>query len=390
MNFVDLIKTERLVELTKTLIAIPSTTGNEKAIGDWLVNWFRAKGITNIQRLSVEDAGDTIIGIIGEKDNGKSIMLNFHLDTFDVFEGWNTNPFEPFIEDDKIIGLGAHDMKGGMACVLAAVGALIKSRINLQGKLVISGTSDEEYWSRGIHQLIDTGRLKEVTYCIVPEPTSNASIVIGQRGRHVIKVRFYGKSASAAYDEGKNALVDAAKVVTRLETLKPDSLGTLPEYNIKGTLCVTGFQSGGDKIYVPEFAEIIIDRHILPGQTIEWAVEQIKKIIEDSKIKSRYEVSWDERPTPAPTSYITDPNSKFVQILKKNLESELDQEVVLDLAWSVADTNHIAVYGGVPTIILGPTGGNTCEANEWVDIESLPQISRVILKSVIDLIGIRQ
>jgi acetylornithine deacetylase/succinyl-diaminopimelate desuccinylase-like protein len=186
MSFVDLIQTDKLVELTKTLIAIPSTTGDEKAIGDWLVDWFQSKGITNIQRLPVEDAGDTIIGVIGEEEVGTSIMLNFHLDTFDVFEGWQADPFEPIIEDGKIIGLGAHDMKGGIACTLAAVEAILKSQIKLNGKLIISGTSDEEYWSRGVHQLIDTGKLEEVNYCIVPEPTSKASIIIGQRGRHVI------------------------------------------------------------------------------------------------------------------------------------------------------------------------------------------------------------
>ena len=58
------------------------------------------------------------------------------------------------------------------------------------------------------------------------------------------------------------------------------------------------------------------------------------------------------------------------------------------LAMSVADTNHIAVHGGVPTIIMGPTGGNTCEANEWVDKDSLPQVSRAILGTVFDLIGV--
>ena len=77
----------------------------------------------------------------------------------------------------------------------------------------------------------------------------------------------------------------------------------------------------------------------------------------------------------------------FVKTAKKNLETELGQDVKLALARSVADTNHIAVHGGVPTIIMGPTGGNTCEANEWVDMESLPQITRAITRTIIDLLG---
>ena len=89
----------------------------------------------------------------------------------------------------------------------------------------------------------------------------------------------------------------------------------------------------------------------------------------------------------APASFITDPESEFVQAAKRNLEGQLGEDVKFSLAMSVADTNHIAVYGGVPTIIMGPSGGNTCEANEWVDKASLVQISKAILGTVLDLLG---
>ena len=76
-----------------------------------------------------------------------------------------------------------------------------------------------------------------------------------------------------------------------------------------------------------------------------------------------------------------------MQTVKRGLEAELGEPVNLALARSVADTNHIAVHGGVPTVILGPTGGNTCEANEWADVESLPQICRAIVRSIVGLLG---
>lgn len=194
---------------------------------------------------------------------------------------------------------------------------------------------------------------------------------------------------SAAYDEGVNAIVDAAKVVAEFEKHKPDGFGYMPEYEMRGSLCVTGFHSGGDKIYVPELAEVTIDRHILPGQSVEEAAQQIRQIIVDAGIEGRYELTWDERPTPAPTSYITPPDSELVKTAKRNLGAELGRKVRLALARSVADTNHIAVHGGVPTIMMGPSGGNTCEANEWVDTESLPKITRALVKTVLDLLGTR-
>ena len=69
------------------------------------------------------------------------------------------------------------------------------------------------------------------------------------------------------------------------------------------------------------------------------------------------------------------------------MEGEHGGPVKLVIARSVADTNHIAVHGGVPTLICGPSGGNTCEANEWVNIKSLTPTARVLCKSTLDLLG---
>lgn len=386
MNPLDFVSGERVVELTKTLVEIPSETGKEQRIADRIIDYFTELRLSDVTRLPVEDAGDTVVAVL-RGGTGPRMMLSFHIDTFDAFEGWKTEPFKAVEEHGRLIGLGAHDMKGGVACALAAVEAIVKSGVKLGGDLIVSGTSDEEYWSRGVHELIKTGMLRDCRYCVVPEPAAHATIIIGQLGRHVFKLRFHGSSVSAAYDEGVNAIVDAAKVVAEFEKHKPDGFGYMPEYEMRGSLCVTGFHSGGDKIYVPELAEVTIDRHILPGQGVEEAAQQMRQMIVDAGIEGRYELTWDERPTPAPTSYITPPDSELVATAKRNLEAELGQEVKLALARSVADTNHIAVHGGVPTVIMGPSGGNTCEANEWVDTESLPQITRALVKTVLDLLG---
>jgi acetylornithine deacetylase/succinyl-diaminopimelate desuccinylase-like protein len=69
------------------------------------------------------------------------------------------------------------------------------------------------------------------------------------------------------------------------------------------------------------------------------------------------------------------------------MERELGHEVKFVLGRSVADTNHFAVHGGVPTLIYGPQGGNTCEANEYVLVDSMPAVARVYTQSVLDLLG---
>ena len=175
---VDLLRAERLVELTQTLVAIPSETGHEQAIGDWLAHFLENLGLS-VQRLPVEDAGDTIVGTLAATSttsDGPTMMLNFHLDTFDAFENWESDPFDPRLSADgrRIVGLGAHDMKAGVACVLGAVEAIVQSSVTLGGTLLVVGTTDEEYWSRGAHALVASGLIDRCSYNIVPEPVRTA------------------------------------------------------------------------------------------------------------------------------------------------------------------------------------------------------------------------
>ncbi len=381
-------KRERIVELVEEMVSIPSTTNKEGAMSDWTNKRLEELGL-EVHRLRVEESGDTIVGWLDSPHKSPSMMLNFHIDTFDAFRGWVTDPFKPVVKNGRLYGLGAHDMKGGGACLIAAVEAIVESGARLGGKLIVSGTSDEENWSRGAHALIKQGYLKGCKYCLVPEPSAVGTLTIGERGRHVFHLTFHGESVSAAFDKGVNAVVDASKAAVALTRLSKTELGYNKEYELGGSLCVIGLKGGGTLIYVPELAELWVDRHILPGQTVKRAAEQIREVVEKVGIEGNYDITWDERPTPAPLSFVVPKTSKLVKVVTRNLEHETGWRVRHVLARSVADTNHIATHGGVPTLICGPTGGNTCEANEWVDVDSLLPTSRMLARSAIDLLGVK-
>ena len=387
-NPLDLVNKDRLIELTKTLVSMRSVTGEEHELADWMYEHFKSLGLSGVQRLAVEESGDTIVGWLDGPADKPAMMLNFHLDTVAVFAGWETDPFNPSIEGGRLYGVGSHDMKGGGACVLGAVEALLQSGVELGGRLIVSTTTDEENWSRGAHALIKSGLLANCRYCLVPEPTRFGQLTIGQRGRHVFHLTFHGKTIHAAYRiGGVNAVVDAARVAAVIAGLDWKELGYNQDFDLTGSICVTGLQGGSTLILAPELAHLYIDRHILPGQTVEEAAEQIRAAVKEARIESRYELTWDERPTPAPTSFVVPAGSRLAQTVSQNMVRELGQEVAFVLGRSVADTNHFAVYGGVPTLIYGPQGGNTCEANEYVLVDSLPVVTRVYIQSALDLLG---
>ena len=392
----------RITELIEGLVAIPSVTGNERALGDMLHGFFGEIGLDGIHRIPVEESGDTLAVRIPGRDNGngpgnrngrgngrgngRAFMLNFHQDTFDACDGWETDPWLPVVKDGCMHGLGAHDMKAGAAAVLAALEAIVRSGAELAGDLIVSATTDEENWSRGAHALIDSGLLEGCEGCLIPEPTPPGRLRIGSRGRHVIKIDLAGRTAHAAYTgEGVNAVHDAAKIITALDRIE---LGWNEEYDLGGTICVIEISGGRNIILVPEHAQVVLDRHILPGQSINQAVEDIEALIRSLSIASEWRVTWDDRPTPAPAPYIVDPGSKFVQATRKRVEEQLGRPVRYALARSVADTNHFAVTGGIPTLVYGPEGGNTCQANEFVCIESTLRVALAYCGIVIDMLGV--
>lgn len=84
---------------------------------------------------------------------------------------------------------------------------------------------------------------------------------------------------------------------------------------------------------MPERAEVTIDRHILPGETVEDAAAQIRAVVDSIDLEPTnractYELIWDKRPTPAPAAYVTDPESEFVQTAKRSLSKALGGDSV--------------------------------------------------------------
>ncbi len=378
-----------IADLLAAMVRINSITNHEHAISDWVAAHFARIGLRDIQRLPVPESGDTVLGWIDGPLDGPTFCLNFHLDTFGVFNGWTTNPFEPVIDGDRMYGLGVHDMKAGGACILAAAAALVRGRARLRGRVLVAGTTDEENWSRGAHALIASGALRGCIGALAPEPTPQGSLRIGARGRHVITIHLKGRSAHIAFEDplAINSAIDAARVIAVLADTAGLGLKQDARFGLRSGLGVTGVHSGGTMILAPEEARVIVDRHLLPGETLDEALAHLRGLIARAGIAGAYSLSWDERPTPAPGAFIVLPESAFVQAVKRIQEAELGGEVRLTIARSVADVNHLAVHGGVPTLTCGPWGGNTCAANEWVDLRSLLPITRIHYQTVVEMLG---
>jgi acetylornithine deacetylase len=157
-------------ELLRQLVAIDSVNpdlvpggAGEGNIAHFVAAWLERAGL----EVAVEEVAPgrpNVIGLARGSGGGRSLMLNAHMDTVGV--AGMQRPHDPYIEQNRLYGRGAFDMKGGLAAIMAA-GATARQR-RLRGDLIVAAVVDEEYASTGTGAPVNRRR---AAAAIVTEPT---------------------------------------------------------------------------------------------------------------------------------------------------------------------------------------------------------------------------
>ena len=95
-------------KLLRQLVEIPSYSGEEAEIRNFIKDWFEEKGIDAF----VQD--ENLVVHFRGKDKARAFLFNSHMDTVVAGDGWNTDPFSLVKKGEKVFGLGASDMKSGI------------------------------------------------------------------------------------------------------------------------------------------------------------------------------------------------------------------------------------------------------------------------------------
>ena len=147
----DLINRDEVVKIACDLVDIPSPTGSEKQIADYIIDRYRRAGLKVLPQV-FEDGRANAIGIIKGKGGGPTLMLNGHMDT--SFVGNLTGPEEfmpdlpgyrpkAVIDDDWIYGLGVYNMKASLAAFIHVAEAIKRAGVELEGDVVIACVAGE-------------------------------------------------------------------------------------------------------------------------------------------------------------------------------------------------------------------------------------------------------
>ncbi len=344
------------LSLSKQLISIPSLSGEEREVAEHLKSVFISAGFDEVE---IDECGSVIAKVKGKRD-GVTILMDGHIDTVPVKDrlDWKHDPYGSEIDDGKLYGRGASDMKAGVACMAAAASYFAENR-DFAGTIAISCTVEEECFE-GVSSRYVSSSVKP-DYVIIGEATTG-SVKIGQRGRAEIIVEAFGRSCHSSNPEkGDNAalkLVKAIEALAEVPIHKDDLLG-------EGILVLTDIISSpypGASV-VPDYAKATFDRRLLVGETPVSVVAALQKVLDEKRIEAKVSIAYgealcytgkqieSERFFPA---WKTPCDSKLVTTALTALESAGLSHEISHYAFCT-NGSHFAGEAGIETIGYGPS-----------------------------------
>ena len=361
-----------VVELSRELIRFDTRVpqGNEEGPARFLGRILEEEGFT-VDYPKFSEGRLNLVASKGLVSNIAPIVFTGHLDVVPLGDSeWSVDPFEGTVNNGKLYGRGASDMKSAVAAMTLAAMESFDGMVPRGGvKLLI--TANEEPGCLGARALRDSGYpVGAARALIVGEPTSNKPL-LGHKGGVYLKAKTFGKTAHSSTPElGDNAIYKAARAIVEITNMEfgaqPHELLGLPTVNV-------GKFSGGQNLNsVPDYAEFTIDVRTTPTMPNVEILNHLKAVLGKEVILEKL---VDLNPV---SSDMKDP---FVQKVMELCSCPPGSEKA---ATYLTDASVLTPWlEQVPTIILGPGEAKMAhQTNEFCFIEKIRE-AHALYKDII-------
>ncbi|MCB0339661.1 MAG: succinyl-diaminopimelate desuccinylase [Bdellovibrionales bacterium] len=339
---------ESLENLTASLVRIESITGNERAICSYIEDLLVSKRLG----IECERIGESLVVSSKLKESLPTLGLIGHLDTVPgVGVGDAVR-----IEENRIVGLGSSDMKGGLGVMLKLIldGIFSNSRFNLI--FVFYAGEEGPFEENSLHELFQRcQKLKTLDFVFILEPTNN-DLHLGCMGLTNAKVSFSGKRAHSARPwTGDNAIHKAGEFLMRMSEFKPQKVlcNGLEFYECAS---VTLAQGGIAVNVIPDSFELNVNYRFPPGVGLADAQARFKAFVGDGA-----EVLFERN---HPSCEVFDEHPIIRELLARFSLNKLPKQAYTDVALF---SEH-----GIAGVNFGP--GLTSQAHqsgEFIEIDAL-------------------
>lgn len=351
---------QRLAKSCRELVAISSVTGDEQAITDYLENWARSH--PHLTRDDVIRHGNGLI--VGQfEDHKPCIALIGHTDTVPHYDGYTG----PRVDEHKVYGVGASDMKGALAVMQLLFEILPLRELPFSLVLVFYDREEGPYDQNGLQPLLESYEaLRDIDLGIAMEPTDN-TLQLGCVGSIQARVTFKGRAAHSARPwQGENAIHKAGRMLTELHA-RPHAEVEVDGLIFRDCMSATLAKGGRARNVVPDHFELNINYRFPPppsssrrgGESLEEAVKRAEAEIRRVATGAECEILDVAPPGPVP---VDNP-------ILEHLQSLVELQVQPKQAWT--DVARLAAHG-IDAINFGPGAGAAAhQVNEWIDIDAM-------------------
>ncbi len=374
-------------ELLRDMIREASVNppGGERGCAEVVAKKLRGLGL-KVEFVEKEPGRTNVVARLKGSKGTPILLYNGHIDVVPVGNGWTKEPFSGEVIDDILYGRGTADMKSGVASMVAAAEAIVKSGTKLKGDLIITAVADEETGSaRGTRHLIEKGLRADMA--VVSEPT-DLRIEIAHKGILWAEITTRGKGSHASRPHlGLNAIDKMNAIINAIHEIK--LAGSNPLFDVPQPVLSVTTISGGTKINViPDECRIEIDRRILPSETPEFALKQIEDAVAKAKgmdpsidASIKVQEQW-------PPMEVA-PNSPIVQSLARVVEARTGKQPKFygkaagtDASWLVRDAK-------IPTVLYGPGDPRFSHtSDEHVDLAKVEEAAKVFAVLAGEVLGV--
>ena len=368
----------RIESITPSLI--PTGSGEGK-VAEYIAARLARSG-ASVDVVEVGPGRPNVLARLRGTGAGPTLCLNAHSDTVG-YEGWPDEALVPHVDGDRIYGLGAADDKGGCAAAMLALAAIADSGAQLRGDLLVACVADEEGRSIGTEHLVRQGGI-DAAIVIEPQPTHE--LVVEHQGFGWIDVITRGVAAHGCEpDVGVDAIVHLAEVISRLHRLDRDVFTARPSAMNGRTVFHTGTISGGtDYATYPNRAVLGIEIGTQPGEHLSDRVAEIEAIFADIAatepgFRGEVAVRLDRDP------FLAEGHERLQEVVAAAIRRVLGHPAKITgmNAWTDAALMQAA---GIPTVLVGATGGNYHAPGEWVSISEFMNLCAILEQTAVNFL----
>lgn len=352
-----LIDPKAVVRAAQLLIRAPGENppGQEQATAEVLVELARAAGL-EVQSWDVEP-GRPNVEITLPGSAGPGLLLLGHTDVVPIGDGWTREPSGGELLNGRLYGRGSTDMLGGLAAVVAAMGALRTAGLQLSGPVLLAALADEEQNGIGVREWIARPQPGVLAGCVVAEPT-DLQTIIAARGACYLDIMVTGLAAHAGRPgDGRNAIVGAAAVVAELDRWHTEMVDQAHPLVGPPTFNVGTIHGGTGGSVVAAECRIGVDRRLLPGEPIEEVLASVRARLDRLRLQDRGLSVEVTSPMDMP-GFETAAEHRFVRVVDEAAAAAGRPGMPLG-GWTAAcDGGFVSAGWGVPVVVLGPGSVN--------------------------------